>query len=218
MREKLLVSITTMLLLFAMFAPGVALAWPPSYTVGGTEYGITPHGVRGNIEGQNPAVVSGWSATWLSVEHDYGQGYALAGWIKLYGYSSSRWFTEYIVSNQVPQRKVIAVTPSSSDSYLVENVSGTYLFKVNGTQYNSVAVSSVYGSPNGVSYLGGITTTSNQSPGSVANPVTFGYLQRKTSSGSWVTPVLNPTEGSPYQRTNCATGTESTFEIWDNRY
>lgn len=206
----------------------VSIASTGYYFNGGYRF-INNRGASAVIETQNPYVsANSSSSAWsMTCDSNYTNRYAQVGYLKFYNYTSPKFFYEYSYgSGGIWQQKLLpSVSVGSHNEYMVGCATVSLLFKINGVEYGRVAISTIPFERNTIEILTETHSTSDQSHGSSANPVTMGAVRYKSpNSESWISiKCYNAGSSLGYgslttQRNNISSTGSYSWEVWDSRY
>ena len=217
--------VSVFLLLAVIFAPINASAATGEFYFNGAWKTVSNNGAELTVETQNPTVASGSSVSAWSMTCDGSESYAQVGWLKISGYTDPKYFYEY---NYGPddvwyQKTLGTATSGSHNDFMVGCDSTTMYFKINGTSYGTVALTTIPFTRSLIEFFGETHDTADQCPGSAANPITMGNAQYKNTSNSWVSATCTNPFSSGYgqlstMRNNISSSGSTEWEIWDSRY
>lgn len=209
-------------LCFLIMFTSVAIITPAfaNFFNGGEKYYSGMTGAAATVETANPYVSStGSSSAWPMVTTGVGNQYVQVGWAKDHGMSGSKYFWEFNGDSWY-LKWLGDATPGSHNDFMVgRDTAGTWYFKINGDLKGTVSSDTLGWYTGGMAQFYGETwNTSDQCPGKVSNPVTFGNLQYKNSSYSWLSAPLDANYEDLSTMRNNADNGDTLFEIWDTRY
>lgn len=185
------------------------------------------NGAVATIETQDPNVSSNSAvAAWaMTCDGGYQGRYAQVGWAKFAATGYPQYFYEYSYApNNVWYRKMIGTaTAGSHNEYMVGCDSTTMYFKINGTSYGTVPLSTIPFTRFCVQIFAETKNTADQCPGSVSNPVTMGNSRYKTTDNEWVPVYVENPSSIGYgtlttMRNNISSSGSRNWEVWDSRY
>lgn len=210
-------------LLFAfvtVITPSVALAGNPGFWFNGGQQNGNYYGVEGNIE-SDPVEVYRDVSAWIMVAGPSAEDYIQVGWGRTAGQTSNWHFYQWSsASTGEFYHYETGTAPSGTYSYKLDrDTNNIWWIYVNGSLEAGVSHSLLGWTGSSAQFYGEVhDDTDDQSPGTVADPITMGYLKVKSSTGTWSTVSLDEVyEDLPHQDNNASVG-DSTFEQWDNRY
>lgn len=219
-----ILSIVTIIMLIAMMPHSYAAS---GYYFNGGAKEISNNGAEATIESQNPYVYSGSSiSAWaMTCDDNYSNRYAQVGYLKYSRDSKPFYFYEYSYGTSTWYQKQLTSAPVTGTHhiYTVGCDSNNMYFKIDGTNYATCSLSSIPFSRNTVEVFTETHHTSDQNPGSVANPVTMGDVSYKSTSNVWTSTKCINWHDIGYgdlstQRNNILSSGSYDWEVWDSRY
>lgn len=178
-------------------------------------------GVKGNIE-CDPVEVTRDVSAWVMLADSTTSGsYIQVGWGKTAGQTQNYHFYQYNGNDgKAFFHYESSVASTGTHSYQIEESDGNWVMKVNGSTIGTVPVSTLGWNVDHAEFFGEIhDDEDDQSPGTLADPISMGYLKVKNTSGSWINATFSVDGVSDlsHQKNNAHSGAY-TFEQWDNRY
>lgn len=187
------------------------------YFNGGLQTG-NYYGASGNIECDELEDVGNDVSVWVMVAGQSSTEYIQAGWGRHWDQSRNYHFYQNN-GDEFYHRETGVASPGSTYSYKVERTGNTWSIYIDGSIEDTVSHSDLGWTAGSAQFFGEVhDSEADQSPGTVSDPVTSGYLRVKSSSGTWSdASFTNTYEDLPHQRNNADEGDDN-YEQWDNRY